>query len=427
MKKWSIFNVTEHIENERTILYNYLNDCIIIILPELYKLVKKYEDVNELEEIYPEFFDLLCNNGFVVEDSVDETELAINLVTQRLSSPEKLFLTINPTLDCNLRCWYCYETHTTNCYMNEDIMERVVKLVERETQKKDLHTICLNFFGGEPLLKAKEIAIPLIQSISNICHKRDKCIRVHFTSNGVLLSKSVLKSLEELKVNIHFQIPFDGGRIYHNRTKHLPNGKGTYNIILNNVINALSKNFKITFRCNYTSENIESFKELVDDICNIVEENKEKVLFSLQRIWQTSPTKDLYKKEEELQKYIISKGFTKNTNDQKILCNCYADYESSLMINYNGDIFKCTARDFHHNNRIGILGKDGNILNSDNFFLYKDKKFGKYCLTCRLLPICTVCIQKKIENDKCPINITSEEIDRLIRMRMKIIINDNIQ
>lgn len=427
MKKWSIFNITEHTESERIVLYNYLNDCIIILLPELYQLVKKHEDVNELKEIYPEFFDLLCNNGFVVEDSIDENKLAMKSVNQRLSSPEKLFLTINPTLDCNLRCWYCYETHTTNCYMNEDIMERIVKLVERETQKKELHTICLSFFGGEPLLKAKKIAIPLIRIISNICHKRDKRIQVNFTSNGVLLSKSVLESLKELKVNIHFQIPFDGGRINHNKTKHLPNGKGTYNIILNNINNALSKDFNVTFRCNYTSENIESFKELVDDICNIPEGNKEKVLFSLQRIWQTSPTKDLYKKEEEIQKYIISKGFTKNTNNQKILCNCYADYESSLMINYNGDIFKCTARDFHHNNRIGTLEKDGNILNSDKSLLYRDKRFGKDCLTCRLLPICTVCIQKKIENDKCPINITSEEIDRLIRMRMKIIINDNIQ
>lgn len=87
-------------------------------------------------------------------------------------------------------------------------MERIVKLVERETQKKELHTICLSFFGGEPLLKAKKIAIPLIRIISNICHKRDKRIQVNFTSNGVLLSKSVLESLKELKVNIHFQIPF---------------------------------------------------------------------------------------------------------------------------------------------------------------------------------------------------------------------------
>lgn len=156
MKKWSIFNITEHTESERIVLYNYLNDCIIILLPELYQLVKKHEDVNELKEIYPEFFDLLCNNGFVVEDSIDENKLAMKSVNQRLSSPEKLFLTINPTLDCNLRCWYCYETHTTNCYMNEDIMERIVKLVERETQKKRITYYLPKFLRRRTFTKSKE-------------------------------------------------------------------------------------------------------------------------------------------------------------------------------------------------------------------------------------------------------------------------------
>lgn len=47
--------------------------------------------------------------------------------------------------------------------MTNETIERIIKLVGKKASDENLHTIYLGFFGGEPLLKANKIALPLIQ------------------------------------------------------------------------------------------------------------------------------------------------------------------------------------------------------------------------------------------------------------------------
>lgn len=426
--KWSVYNAAGCSEDGDILLYNYVKDSIIIILPELHKIIKAHKEKPAgIKDIHPELYTALRENGFIVKDEDDEQELALQSVAETLSSRDILHLIINPTLDCNLRCWYCYEKHTHNCYMNEETMRRIARLVEKEALRDDLHTVILGFFGGEPLLKAEKIAIPLIQEIKGICSRHAKNLQTHFTSNAVLLSEKMTRRLAALGTETHFQIPFDGGRSMHDKTKTMPDGKGTYDIVLNNVSHALEKGFRVTIRCNYTGENIESFKELADDISLLPMDYRKNVWFSFQRVWQVTPTESLLQEERNLRKYIISKGLTEDTAQQEAQTHCYADYDSAMVINYNGDIFKCTARDFLHDNRTGTLEEDGSVTETERGRLYRKRKFCGECRTCRLLPICTVCIQKKTENGKCPISVTPEETERQIQIRMSICAKDRIR
>lgn len=425
--KWSIYNTTGSAKDGNTLLYNYAKDSILVLLPELYKIVKEHDEkADGIKNIHPELYAALCENGFIVEEDADEAEQAMLAITEKLATRGMLHLIINPTLDCNLRCWYCYEEHTKNCYMNEETMRRIIMLADREARRDELHTISLSFFGGEPLLKADRIAIPLIREIKKICSEHDKNLKVHFTSNAVLLSEKTADELAALDVYTHFQIPFDGGRSMHDKTKAMPGGKGTYAIVLNNVSRALAKGFSVTVRCNYTDENIGSFKELADDISLLPGQYRERIWFSIHRVWQVTPTEGLNQKEKELREYITGKGLTRNTEHQKVLTNCYADYDSTMVINYNGDVFKCTARDFNHENRIGTLEEDGTVTETDKSRLYRTRRFCKECRTCKILPICTICTQKRIENGKCPIDITPQEAERQLQTRLQIQAEDSI-
>lgn len=413
--------MTNHTKDGNILLYNYFTDSILVLLPILHEIVKEHtEKADEIKDIHPDLYRALCENGFLVENETDEAVLAMQKTKEKLASSGIFHLTVNPTLDCNLRCWYCYETHTHGRYMDEDTMKRIVRLADLETRKNDLHTVCLGFFGGEPLLKAYDIAIPLIREISRICSEREKRLNVNFTSNGVLLSEKLIESLADLDVDIHFQIPFDGGRRLHDKTKAMPGGNGTYEIVLDNIRRTIAKGFSITIRCNYTAENIDSFKELADDISTFSEQYKDKISFSIQRIWQEKPTEGLTEKEQKIKEYIQSKGFDKDTACQQLLTHCYADHDSSTVVNYNGDVFKCTARDFLRDNRTGILEADGSVTETEKGRLYRTRKFCSECVTCRLLPVCTVCIQKRIENDKCPASITAQEAENQLRMRMRL-------
>ncbi len=95
---------------------------------------------------------------------------------------------------------------------------------------------------------------------------------------------------------------------------------------------------------------------------------------------------------------------------------CYADLYNQAVINYDGNVYKCTARDFDEKNSCGKLSFSGQI--------YWDvevvkKRLGlelpEYCRKCVLLPSCNgICSQNLLENEsmKCPYlkDMTIEDI-----------------
>jgi uncharacterized protein len=71
------------------------------------------------------------------------------------------------------------------------------------------------------------------------------------------------------------------------------------------------------------------------------------------------------------------------------------------VINYNGDVFKCTARDFTTKRRDGFIDENGELVwENDSLNKRMNAKFkNKPCLKCRLLPVCNGgCSQHAIEN-----------------------------
>jgi uncharacterized protein len=80
---------------------------------------------------------------------------------------------------------------------------------------------------------------------------------------------------------------------------------------------------------------------------------------------------------------------------------CYADSFHYYAINYNGKIFKCTARDYGDDLVIGNLLPSGKIEWNDGLlskFFEKTPFENEMCESCRILPLCMgPCIQKNYE------------------------------
>lgn len=100
---------------------------------------------------------------------------------------------------------------------------------------------------------------------------------------------------------------------------------------------------------------------------------------------------------------------------------CYADYKNSCVINYNGDIFKCTARDFNKQEKIGHLSSSGEIIFTNSIEDHFNARFKKTCIDCKLLPICSICTQVHKESDanQCPKIISEKEKDNQIVSHLK--------
>lgn len=267
-------------------------------------------------------------------------------------------------------------------------------------------------------MKASRLAIPITKKIKEICETKGCLLNLHFTTNGTLLIPSIADSILDIGVPTSFQIAFDGDRYYHNMAKNI-SGLGTYDTLLNNIKYVLSLKMKVNIRCNYTATNISSFKNLVKDLAAIGILNNPFLRLSFQRVWQEKMTSELLNNVSDVVRFVSTMGGVGRMEGSGIARSfCYADYCNSYVFNYNGDVFKCTARDFSHSNRIGYLNSDGTIDFSEKILPFSHR-FKAQCDGCSLLPICTICAQARIESTSqgCPRTISESDKEHQIRSR----------
>ena len=203
----------------------------------------------------------------------------------------------------------------------------------------------------------------------------------------------------------------------HNKVKKIYSGQGSYYIVTKNVREAILDGFRITIRCNYTKKNIRSFQSLISDFKDILDSPN--LRFSFHKVWQEVEDEELKAGIKELKASIAGFKFKSNINSffGDSVNPCYGDYMDNYVFNYNGDVFKCTARDFLPEHRIRKINELG-CIEFNNIALQRVKKsMTAECHMCRRLPICPICSQVRSEstNDKCPVNITQNEISKNIR------------
>lgn len=100
--------------------------------------------------------------------------------------------------------------------------------------------------------------------------------------------------------------------------------------------------------------------------------------------------------------------------------SCYADKINHALVNYDGYVFACTARDFTPESAIGKLSPDGTITyRPDVIKTRRTAKLAKpICRECRIAPICGGgCSQKAVEglsHEKCNNGYTESDKDNKI-------------
>lgn len=413
---WGKFNRIYKVSEKESSIFNYAwNKSLLVVNDLLAILEDNINSIENLRDIHPTFFNALLANNMIISDSEDEISSVKKHILSELYSKQVLRLTINPTLDCNLNCWYCYEKHNKEAYIDGQTRQSLYNFVQHQVSK-GVQLVQLAFLGGEPLLGFHERAFPIIEAVKRICAEKGIDLKLHFTTNGVLLSHKVVDKISYFNIPTSFQIAFDGNQCFHDATKNF-HGKGTFDTVLRNVRYALKQHFRINIRCNYTLSNVSSFCDLFDEIRMWEDVDKSLIAVSLQRIWQEKPTEELYIKARSLNEYICKLGFASNVaNSYCANSYCYADYYNSYVVNYNGDVYKCTAREFNGAHKVGKINSLGLLRRTSEAYL-PESKFKDYCDSCSLLPICTICLQTHMENPNgaCPKVISDEDKEREIR------------
>lgn len=434
---FSIYNIT-FAESNGVILYNIASDGILQLNTQVAELLDKYaNDVDALHDVFPDLFDALKKYGFIVADGTDEVQTLIDGWTKNFTSKETFRLTINPTLNCNLRCWYCYENHDVNRIMSDDTINRIKRFINTKVQDKSLKTFCLDFFGGEPLLQFNRVVYPLIEEAYGKCQECGKEFHLAFTTNGTLLTPDKINRIALLlgttndghKTIPSFQITLDGNEEFHNKVRKTPAGEGSYQAIMLNIKEALSRGFDIFVRFNTTNENIDSYLDVIDDFAEIPKEQAVHLQFDLQKVWQDNASPQTRDKVKKLSDALSAEGFRVTIQS---VCNrrfCYADKDNNVVVNYDGNIYKCTAREFTPELAEGMIDADGAITYNNRYMRRLSLRFGNgMCRRCKIYPICHGgCTQDKLENDGqeiCLRHHSEEDKMRIIRERLRYLISN---
>ncbi len=423
--KASLYNTILFPDSQHALIYNALSDMFLAINKDNFSF-----NVDDLLSVTDRnLIDKLIGVGALVNKDIDETAVLTDMIREYDHSNDIFHLHINPTLDCNFRCHYCYESHLAGSRMKEDTIESVKRLIDRVISGiPSLKGFSLSFFGGEPLIGFGKVARPLTEYLIDRCREAGIDTGVHYTTNGYLITDEMMEFFA--KSDTSFQITLDGHRDLHDTVRRKADGSGSYDKIVSNIRKLALRGCPVLVRINFTKDNIHSVPAIIEDFKAFEDEAKKYIRFDLQQVWQDRDDETKSDVDEEILRlvrlfHVDGLNVTCSFGHDRVRNSCYGDKRHYALVNYDGYVFRCTARDFTEKNRAGVLKEDGSIEWFNNQLECRlAAKFSKrVCHTCRIAPICGGgCCQQAIEHtdpDKCMYGYTDKDMDRLIANRFE--------
>ena len=209
-------------------------------------------------------------SGCIIEDNVDELkrlEFFRNVAKYDLTN---FALTVAPTLDCNFRCKYCFETHSKGI-MNEEIQNSLVNFVEKRLSSAKNFSI--TWYGGEPLL-AKNIIFNLSEKFLELCEKNNIAYDAFIITNAALMDDNDIENFKKYKI-LGAQITIDGPKEIHDRRRRNVKNESTFDRLIDKLNELLNNNLTAICRINIDKENINYVDELLENLRNRIDKYRE--------------------------------------------------------------------------------------------------------------------------------------------------------
>ncbi len=383
--------IYDDLGKDQIVMYNSFTGALAVAKEQQYKQFIDYlETGKEIED--KEFLENALKCGYLVPKDIDERFLIKTRMMAGRYSSRTLSLTIAPTMACNFRCVYCFEQgYYGNKLMDENTQENLMKFIKKHINGvKYLH---VTWFGGEPLL-GMSIIETLSQKMISLCEEINVKYYANIVTNGYLLTPNVAEKLREYKVT-SAQITIDGPKEIHDSRRPLINGRGTYDIIMKNLME-IRDILPISLRINVDYDNISA----ADKVMEFLKRNK--MLDTIRPyLGLVIPYNDNYQEEKCFSDEMYSKYNLKFLMDHNIPLQktyprprknyCGADFCNGWVIDDKGNMYKCW-------NDIGIPEKVVGNINLGDYYLQRTDLLEEYasfdpityeeCKDCKMLPVC---------------------------------------
>lgn len=387
--------------SEEKIIYNTFTGAYgTISNKELKQITEALENNTILEQ---DFLDILIENGFLIDKTFDELDLLRYQVNETRYNSKKLSITIAPFSGCNFRCAYCFEKDRLNNSIKMDEETQNCFLNYIESVISNFEILSINWFGGEP-----SMALDVIENISKklitLCDEKNLTYESTIITNGYILNRQIAELYQKCKIK-KIQITIDGNKALHDARRVLINGNGTYDRIMENIIENIDYLPLIQLRINIDKTNSSSYK----DVIKTLKDNGiyEKLMITLGKIYVDDSNN--YSHEMCLTCNEFS-NILMDFREQKSvlvapkvsLLTCASEGRYNFVLDADGCLYKCWNEIGDKNYSFGNI-KEGVIMKGIALkYLTHDITRDFECLKCKFLPICMGgCCGLKKESKEC--------------------------
>ncbi len=189
----------------------------------------EFKKISDVEREYPglepneirRLLNLLEQNKFIDDGSVVDNSC------KPCNHGMPTHAVLNLTEACNLKCTYCYVNAGCN---QKDFMkpETAFRIADEYSLMNPERKVNLTMHGGEPLLN-----FDLFKKLAAYTKDRRDQIDITMQTNATLLTDEIAQFIKENKIGVGVSI--DGPAEFHNKTRPLQNGKGSFEQVMRGI------------------------------------------------------------------------------------------------------------------------------------------------------------------------------------------------
>ena len=331
----------------------------------------------------------------IVGGDLDEVALLERRYRAGTADRSSFALTIVTSLGCNFDCPYCFQVKPKAILDDETVALLVEVLDEQLPTIQQFH---VTWFGGEPLLATGRIYGLSAEFIAR-CDDAEVAYSASIVTNGYLLTPEVARRLRKCRVE-SAQITLDGPAETHDLMRPLRSGRGTFDVILDNVV-ACADLLPISIRVNLDTHNASAYEQLLDTLVKrglsgrvtvypgqivAYDEGIGAPSESYRPRCFTMP--EFAAVERGFLAAAFQRGLAQPTLPQPVSTPCTAVRENELVVGANGELYKCWDSVGNHQEVVGHLRSWHDPNDRVLKWLRYDPFADEDCRSCVALPTC---------------------------------------
>lgn len=363
--------------------------------------------------------DTLVEGGFLCDPSVDELAL-VRAQFKRARDETPMVLTVTTSMDCNLGCYYCYETRSAD-HLQMSHLEGLVAYVRERLTRRPRRSLHVDWYGGEPLINQ-----PFLEAASaalqDLCAELNVTYHASIISNGTLWPADVEAFVARHRIR-QVQISFDGLAENHNRRRryrsgYKPHPEATSFETAWTLVTRLLRHVRVDVRINIDRDNARDlipfveqardagwFEQLFPAVVQPARLSAYSDKSGFMRRVQLSP-EEFDRLRASLRQWVEGTGILVEESEvpdgvpEPKSSVCAALATDSAVIGAEGHLYRCGLQVGETHRAVGSLEHPVAEGRDAEFWADFDPTTRPQCSHCAFLPVCwSGCPKKHLEGD----------------------------